>query len=234
MQKINRFHLWLLLGIVFFFIYSCRKNQIIGGIQDIDRYKNTSTYDVLKSNAQYDTLIQLIDSAHLIDSVNKMGTTFFAPNNNAIHAYLFLRTQRLQVNNSAAKFGLDSLIYNLKNNIKGVRDSMGMYFIQKPLTYNMLTNTGEKYPTKLLHDTAIVSYEFTKLGYNALVSTTPQVVYYIHLWHYYSLSATSPASKVPGSVGVRTLCTTSGITTQNGILNALSYDHTLFFYGTIK
>ncbi len=226
--------LFLMVIIVF---AACKKNYITGGTpQDVNRYKNMTTYDVLAANPLYDTLVQIIDAAGIKDKINEQGTTFFAPSDYSIFNYLSARTVFVQNNiNLDSTFGLDSLKYYLQNNINGTKDSMLMYLIHQPLSYSVLTNTGTLYPTELAGDTVIVSYEYTKngsLGYNSLVSSEPQVVYFTQLWYHYNLSDDNKAGDVPEDIGVHTLIKTSGIETQNGIMNALENSHTLFFYGT--
>ncbi|MES2003449.1 MAG: fasciclin domain-containing protein [Bacteroidota bacterium] len=229
-KTIHQVSITLLLAVVV--LGSCKKDVISGAVQDVNAYKNTTTYDVLKSNTKYDTLVRIIDTAGYKDIINTVGITFFAPTNTAIYNYLNARTLALQVTNRNAQFGLDSLFYYLRNNINGTRDSLGMYIIPQSLPYSALTNTGAKYPTKLAGDTAVVSFEFVTSGYNSNVSSTPQVVYFTQLWKPYTLNDANPAGKIPGTIGVHTLCTTSGINTQNAVMNALTYNHILFFYGT--
>lgn len=217
---------------------ACKKDYIVGGVEeDIYKYQNTTTYDVLKTDPLYDTLVMLIDTAGFKDKVNTENTTFFAPSDFAIYSYLSKRTQRAQITNQYAKWGLDSLFYYVRNNIQGTRDSMQLYLVKKSLPHSALTDVGVKYPTQLTGDTAIVSYEYTKntnLGYNPVVSGVPQVIYYTHLWKSYNLSPSNPASAVPSSVGVHTLVKNSGIITKNGIMNGLENSHILFFYSTQK
>lgn len=224
-----------LLAITFF--ASCKKDYIVGGkANDASLYKNVSTYDVLKSNPLFDTLVQLIDTAGLKDKINASGTTFFAPTDRAIYDYMQTRTLFIQENvDQYGKFPLDSVFYYLRNNIDGTRDSLLMYLVNTSLTFNVLTAAGNNYATGLANDTAIVSYEFTKdvnLGYNPLVSSIPQVVYYTHLWYPYHIGPNTPIDSIPYNAGVHTLVQTSGIQTQNGILNVLENGHVLFFYGT--
>jgi hypothetical protein len=110
-----------------------------------------------------------------------------------------------------------------------------MYLLPEELPYSALTNTGAKYATALAGDTVVVSYEATTnstLGYSGYVSNVPRVVYFTQLWYPYDLTASNPAGQIGLDVGVRTLVTTSGITTKNGIMNALDNSHTLFFSGT--
>ncbi len=215
---------------------ACKKDYIAGGSIEDNIYKNISTYDVLKADPLYDTLIQVIDAAGLKDKINEQGTTFFAPSDYSIYNYLNRRTIYVQNNiNADAKFALDSLLYYMQNNKDNTRDSLLMYLVHKPLPFSELTNTGTAYQTELSGDTAIISYEYTKdasLGYNSLVSSQPRIIYYTHLWYHYDLSDANTASDVTDDIGVRTLVKTSGIATQNGYLNALTNSHTLLFYGT--
>jgi hypothetical protein len=218
---------------------ACKKDYITGGVtEDVNAYKKMTTYDVLKSSALYDTLVQVIDAGGLKDKINEQGTTFFAPSDYSILGYLVQRTIFVQENiNQDSQFGLDSLLYYVTNNTNGTRDSLLMYLVHQPLSYSVLTNTGTLYPTELAGDTVAISYEYTKdgtLGYNGLVSSQPQVVYFTQLWYHYDLSNDNPASDIPLDIGVHTLCNTSGIITSNGIMNSLSNSHTLFFYNTKK
>jgi hypothetical protein len=237
MKKIILTRLVTFIAVVLLFA-SCAKDYIVGGTkEDIYKYQNTTTYDLLKTNPLYDTLVMVIDTAGFKDKINEAGTTFFAPSDYAIYSYLSKRTQRAQITNQYAKWGLDSLFYYVKNNVKGTRDSLLLYLVKSPLPHSVLTDVGAKYPTQLPGDTAIVSYEYTKntnLGYNPVVSGVPQVVYYTHLWKSYNLSPSNPAGQVPSSVGIHTLVITSGLITKNGIMNSLENSHTLFFYSTNK
>lgn len=236
MKLITAITLAVLLTTATAFFTACKKDYISGGaVQDVNVNANMPTYDVLKSNPLYDTLVQLIDAAGLKDRINEPNSTFFAPSDYSIRKYLELRTFAAQAVNQYAQFGMDSLVYYLKNNIRGTRDSLLLYLIHKPLTFSVLSNTGALYPTALTGDTVIVSYEYTKddkQGYNSVVSGIPQLVYFTQLWHHYEVSESTPAGKVPPDIGVHTLCKTSGINTQTGIMNALENSHTLFFYGT--
>jgi hypothetical protein len=216
---------------------ACKKDYITGGTaENVNKYKDSTTYEVLNGNPLYDTLVQLIDAAGIKDKINEQGTTFFAPSDYSIFNYLQLRSVDVQNNiNQDSQFGLDSLLYYLQNNINGTKDSMLMYLIHQPLSYSVLTNTGTLYPTELAGDTVAVSYEYTKegtLGYNSVVSSQPQLLYFTQLWYHYDLSNDNPAGDIPLNIGVHTRCQTSGIITKNGIMNALINSHTLFFYDT--
>ncbi|SDC46342.1 fasciclin domain-containing protein [Niabella drilacis] len=215
-------------------VASCTKDHIIGGEQeDINAYKNTPTFDVLKTDAVYDTLVQLIEAAGLQNEVNTSNTTFFAPTDYAVMNYLNDRTLYVQsVYGDTKKFGLDSLIYYLKNNINNTKDSFRLYIVKPALNYGDLTASGQFYETGLSAKKVIVSYEYVRsgdLGYNPIVSSIPRVVYLSYLYQPYDLSDSNPASDIPSVVGVRSLCKVSGLRTQNGIMNELEASHVLFF-----
>lgn len=226
------------LATLFFCIFSaCSKDYITGGErQDENKWINTTTYDYLKTVQQFDTLTQLIDAGNLQDAINQQGT-FFAVSNEAVFIYLDLKTLYLQATvNQDAKFTLDSLKYYIQNNINGTKDSLLMYLIPgKVLTPNELTEEGTSYPSGLKGNTVAVSFEFTKdgnSGYNSIVSTIPQLVYFTQLWQPYTIDKNHTAADVPAGVGVHTLVTSSFIYTKSGAVNVLNPVSPLFFYGT--
>lgn len=215
-----------------------RENHLIGGTPvDANQFANISTYDMLKGNTSFDTLIQVIDAAGLKDAVNKTGNTFFAPHDISVYNYLSART--IQVQNQYGrdkKFALDSLLYYLTNNVRNTRDSLKLYLLGQPVVYGMMNTWGTAYATQLPGDTTIISYEETRdvnLGYTTSVSTIPRLVYFTQLWYRFTPSQSTPVSGMSNTIGVRTLVKTSGIRTSNGIVHALDpASHTLFFYGT--
>jgi hypothetical protein len=236
MKKIFLINLAVFFTIAFV-LSACKKDYISGGTpENINVYKDSTTYDVLKGNPMYDTLVQIIDAAGLKDKVNQQGTTFFAPSDRAIFSYLNARTVFVQDQyDQNGQFGLDSLKYYLQNNINGTKDSLLMYMVNTSLTYPVLTSNGALYPSMLAGDTVLVSFEETtdaNLGYTDLVSQAPHVVYFTQLWYHYDLGPGNPASKVPDNIGVRNLVKTSGIITKNGVLNLLDNSNLLFFYDT--
>ena len=230
----------LLLGTLLV-ISSCSKNDYIKGGEstDITQYKGLTTYETLKSLPLYDTLVMVIDSAGFKDQINTMNTTFYAPSDKAILNYLQARTLAVQRINQNAKFALDSLMYYIRTNKDNTRDSLLMYRLNNNLDYNALKTIGSvgvKLPTGLTGDSVVVSYESTRdqnQGYNSILSTEPQLQYFTQMWKPYTLSSASPASGIPLSIGVRTICKTSFIATKTGYITALDNNsHTFLFYGT--
>lgn len=229
--KRNIIPIGCLLIISIFFI-GCNKKDYITGGSTANPKVNVSTYDYLKSNSlqQFDTLLLLIDKAGLKDFINQAGVTFFAPNDYSIFSYLNARTIKAQSGNPNAKYTLDSMF---KYDIPRITDSLKMYVINEALTYGKLTENGAKYATSLAGNTAVISYESTintSLGYTESVSSIPRVIYFTQLWK--PLPEPFVASEIPNNIGVRTLCKTSGIQTNTGVIHVLNSSHTLFFYGT--
>ena len=225
------------LVVALIFLNACNKDYITGGQpDDVNRHKDVTTFDYLKTVQQFDTLAQLIEAGNLQDAINQQGT-FFAVSNSDIFSYLNDRTLVLQATVSQdAKFTLDSLKYYIQNNINGTKDSLLMYLIPgKVLIPDMLTQQGTLYPSGLAGDTVAVSFEFTKdpnSGYNSTVSTVPQLVYFTQLWQHYVIDKDNTAADVPSGTGVHTLVKSSFIYTKSGVVNALSMGNPLFFYGT--
>ena len=213
-------------------LYSCKKDAYITGGSIVNPKVNLTTYDFLKSDPfqQFDTLLMLIDKAGLKEQLNQTGVTFFAPNDYSVYNYLNAKTMKAQGIDPLAKYTLDSLF---KYDWNEVKDSLKMYMISTPLTYDKLTNNGAKYITALTGDTVVVSYEYTtngNLGYTSTVSSVPQVIYFTQLWK--PLPEPFKAEDITDDIGIRTLCKTSGIQTTTGIVNVLESSHVLFFYGT--
>lgn len=217
---------------------ACKREYIVGGVpHDVNMYKNMTSYEVLKSLPQFDTLVQLIDAAGFKDKINQSGSTFFAVTNGTVFNYLNQRTLVLQNTvNQTKKFLLDSLTYYLKNNIKGTADSLGMYLIPDVVVSpEKTTSIGTIYPSALSGNNVIVSFESTRdgsLGYYSSISSVPRILYFTQLWKPYQLSPVNTAANVPASVGVHTRVSTAFINTRNGVINVLTPGNTLFFFGT--
>jgi len=226
---------------IFTAITGCKKdNYIVGGsVQDVNKYKNTTTYDYLKTNPLFDTLVQVIDAAGFKDKINATGTTFFVPTDYSLLNYMQLRTLIVQATiNQYSKFALDSLLYYVKNNVRGTRDSLSLYIIGKSLPNDVLIAAGALYPTQLTGDTVAISYEYTRdgsQGYNPVISNVPQLVYFTQLWRHYPITPTNPIDSIVGNPGViHTLVQSSNLLTQNGVVHVLGNQHTLFFFGSAK
>lgn len=214
---------------------SCTKGYITGGqITNVNQYKDKTTYETLSSIPQFSLLVQLIDAGGLQQQIDQANTSFFAVQDSGITKYLNDRTIFLQATvNQYAKFTMDSLVYYVKNNINGTRDSLLMYLVPGiATTPTNLSPLGAVYPTALAGDSAIISYEVTTMGATSIVSTPPQVVYFTSLWRHYNLSVDSTTAIIPTATGAHTLVATAFINTSNGVINSLTYSAELFFYSS--
>jgi hypothetical protein len=222
---------WIL-PLILMIIVSCKKQDYITGGHMSNPISDQTTYDYLKGNSMhlFDTLLLLVDAAGLKDAINQSGITFFAPTDYSIDGYLQARTLAAQKIDPNKVYSLDTM---LKYDLDRLKDSLTMYIVPQTLPFSVLTQNGLVYPTGLPGDSVVVSYETTEnanLGYSSLVSNVPQLVYFTQLW--YPAPAPLVASEISASIGVHTLCQTSGIQTTTGMLDVLQNTHVLFFYGT--
>jgi hypothetical protein len=208
-------------------LLSCKKSYVIGG----DVFKanvNMSTYDYLKTNHAFDTLVLMIDKMQLKSDVNSSGT-FFAMTNYSIHNFLLVKQAQLQQQNNNENFKLkfDDLDF------ASLKDSLRAYMFKDKYTLSNLTQTGV-YPTALDGEKRFINLH-PNTDYNNGIFTTP--AQYIFLTKVVPLT---PGGPVPVDVaGVNaadpsqllgTLCQTTGIITTTGILHVLSNSHTFTYF----
>ncbi|MBO9732020.1 MAG: fasciclin domain-containing protein [Chitinophaga sp.] len=123
---------------------ACKKdNHFIGGSPTND-HTDLTTYDYLKKNPLFDTLILLIDKAGLKETINS-NVTFVAPTDYAIKALLAIRTTKLQkeTNDENVKYTLDSL------KAPELRDSLLAYVFDGPIVRADLSLDITQYKNKV-------------------------------------------------------------------------------------
>jgi len=211
---------------------SCKKSDVIGG--DLFNAKvNMTTYDYLKTNHLFDTLVIMIDKTNLKDEVNSSGT-FFAVTNYSIHNYVEAKKAQLEIteNNENLVYTFDSL------NFSKLKDSLRAYMFKTKYTRDNLTpngtlataDDGEVRLIQLLPTTDYTSTLFTTepkyIFLSKLVATPdfplPPV-----------LNATTIKQLDPSQI-LNTLCQTTGIITTTGVLHVLSNDHTFTYFGNVN
>jgi hypothetical protein len=209
------------------FVWSCKKDYTIGGTL-FKAQVDMTTYDYLKTNHLFDTLVIMIDAAGLKDELNQAGT-FFAVTNYTIRNYVDSRAAvaKLAANNENLIYTFDSL------DLPALKDSLRSYMFHDRITRDNISqigklataNDGEVRLIQLLPST-----DYT----NANVFTTDPK--YIYLTKMIPL----PGSPIPtDSTGISqllpqqllpTLCQTTGILTKTGVLHVLNNQHIFDFY----
>ncbi len=204
---------------------SCKKNDyLVGGSLHNAKFEGT-TYDYLKTNPLFDTLLILIDKTGLKDEVNAANNTFFAPTDYAIQNYVKKVVQarkRLETNN-------ENLIFNFSDlDFASLKDSLRAYIFSEKITRDMLNADGKMYTAKdgekrhiSLRDDLSGTYSTGGL------TVTPKYIYFTKV-----IGDIDPIdnSDVPDDQkDIRITCQTTGIITNNGILHVLANYHNFAF-----
>lgn len=222
MKKLIIYSLLLLLTAAF---VSCKKKDyFIGGSLHNARFQGT-TYEYLKTNPLFDTLVMLIDKTGLKDEVNAAGTTFFAPTDYNINNYVKKVVQerkRLEEND-------ENLIVNFGDlNFGPLKDSLRAYIFQDKIAREGLNKDGKFYPAKDGEQRHISLRDDPSSTYTTGgLTVTPQYIYFSKV-----IGAVDPIdnSDVPDDQkDTRIVVQTSGIITNNGVLHVLANNHIFSF-----
>jgi hypothetical protein len=224
MKTLKIFILSLFAATAFF---SCKKDYTIGG--DLFNAKvNMTTYDYLKTNHAFDTLVIMINKMQLKDEVNTSGT-FFAMTNYSIHNFVKAKQEQLRIttNDENLVFTFDSL------NFVSLKDSLRAYMFKDKYTLDKLTQTGV-YVKANDGEFRLINKRPTTDYTSSIFTTDPQ---YIYLTKVVPLK---PGGPVPVDIGgvsavdpsqlLTTLCQTTGIITTTGILHVLNNNHTFTYF----
>jgi hypothetical protein len=207
--------------------YSCKKDYVIGG-SVFNPNVNMTTYDYLKTNHLFDTLVIIIDKTGLKEEVNTSGT-FFAVTNYSIKSYITKKRDqvRLDKDDENYPYTIDSLDFGvLKDSLRAYmfKEKLGIEDLQ-PKGVFATANDGEK---RLVQGFATTDYT------NGIFTTQPK---YIYLAKIIPTSSNKPlptnleeALQVDDDQVLYTLCQTTGIITTTGILHVLSNNHTFTYF----
>ncbi|MBS7563724.1 hypothetical protein KHS38_04850 [Mucilaginibacter sp. Bleaf8] len=224
MKTLKIFMLALLAATVFF---SCKKDSTLGG-SVFNAKVDMTTYDYLKTNHAFDTLVVMIDKMQLKEEVNSSGT-FFAMTNYSIHNFVQAKQAQLRVttNDENLIFTFDSL------NFTALKDSLRAYMFKDKLTLDNLTQTGV-YASANDGEKRLINKRPTTNYVSQIFTTNPQ---YIYLTKVVPLKPGGPVPVDIGGVGqvdpsqlLTTLCQTTGIITTTGILHVLNNNHTFTYF----
>lgn len=213
--------------LLFASLYSCKKSYTIGGSLFVPNV-NMTTYDYLKTNHLFDTLVIMIDKMGLKDELNHSGT-FFAVTNYSIRNYVLARQNILRIirNDENLVYTFDSL------DLPSLKDTLRSYMFPGRLTRDSLSQIGK---LRTANDGSVRLIQLiptTDYTNQNVFITNPQ---YIYLTKILPL----PGSPVPtDSTGLsqllpqqllQTLCQTTGILTTTGVLHVLNNGHTFNYY----
>lgn len=223
------FKLFILFAAAIAVFYSCKKEDTIGG-KLFNAQVNVTTYDYLKTNHLFDTLVIMIDKLNLKDEVNSSGT-FFAVTNYSIHNFVLAKQAQLQLKNENLKFTFDSL------NLSTLKDSLRAYMFKSRYTRNNLTLAGTL-ATADDGELRLIQLRPTTDYTSNLFTTSPQYIYMSKLvaTQYYSLPPvldTTTVKLLDPSQILSALCQTTGILTTTGVLHVLSNDHTFTYFNNV-
>lgn len=216
---------YLLIVLVIGVFASCKKNDyLVGGSLHNAKFEGT-TYDYLKTNPLFDTLLLLIDKTGLKEEVNAAGNTFFAPTDYAIHNFVKKVVQarkRLEQND-------ENLIVNFGElNFTELKDSLRAYIFPEKIEREVLNKDGKLYTAKdgekrhiSLRDDPSGQYSTGGL------TITPQYIYFTKV-----IGDLDPIDNddIPDKdKDIRIVAQTSGIITNTGMLHVLANTHNFAF-----
>ncbi len=200
---------------------ACNNDYLIdGGVANPN--VNLTTYDFLKTNPIFDTVVMLIDKAGLKDKVNG-AVTFMAPTDFAVQNYVNDILSDMRVTDPNAKFTVDDIPIDTLMQLQA-------YMITELLPREKLTQNGKEY--------SAVNGEKRKISleprdeYSEYLSEKPLYVFFYKKkgtrWDDYAEENLDTDER-----DISVLVRTSGIVTNNGLVHVLQGNHVLFFYEKI-
>jgi hypothetical protein len=217
----------ILMAVVIF--SSCKKDYTIGG-SIIDPHVNMTTYDYLKTNPLFDTVLLLIDKTGLKDEVNA-SKTFFAFTDYAITNYIAAKQEDLRVKiDPNYVYTFDSLDF------AGLKDSLRAYMFSESISRDNVTAKGKLFRAndgELRFIQLIPSDDYTD---GTVFSQLPEYLYFTKLLatednYPIPTDSTGIPNIKPKQLDLRTVVQTSGIITTTGILHVLHNYHRFAFFG---
>jgi len=207
-------------------ISSCKKDDYANdGGKILSGRVNMTTYDYLKSNPKFDSLIKIIDKAGMKDQING-NITFFATTNYGVADYVSAKKQEkiTQVGDENIKFTIADL------NSAELADSLKIYMFPGKITRNQLNTDGRLF-NNLLGPINGVSW-LIKLR---RANDYSQYVDYVEYLNFTKVIGTrddleADRTTIPQDRrDISVDCQTSNIITTTGILHVTNNYHRLFF-----
>ena len=222
MKKLS---LYLGIGLLFFVGVSCTKDHKNDGGKS-QAVVNMTTYDYLKSNPKFDSLVRIIDHAGLKDQVNS-SKTFFASTNYSLVPYVTAKRVKKII-----EVGDENIMFSIEDiNRSEIVDSLKMYMFQQELSRSTLTLQGS-------YVNSLFTPPDTVRTYIQLLREYPYQAYldYVDYIYYNRIIGTRDSERPTGSPvqpshqnDILLRCQTTGIITTTGVLHVLPDDHVLMF-----
>ena len=206
---------------------ACKKSYTIGGSTFVAQV-NMTTYDYLKTNHLFDTLVMMIDKTGLKDELNQAGT-FFAFTNYSIRRYVDAKGDDLRLirNDENMPYTFDSL------NLSALKDSLRSYMFADRFTRDNITRNGLWRQSRSGEYRLMQLVPTTDYTNQNVFTTEPQYIYFTKIialpGHPVPTDSTQLGSVVDEQ-RLENLCQTTGILTTTGVLHVLGNSHTFNFY----
>jgi hypothetical protein len=205
---------------------SCQKDYRIDGGKS-QAFVNMTTYDYLKSNPLFDSLVRIIDHAGLKDEVNS-SKTFFATTNYSAVQYVAAKKLKkiIEVGDENIRFSIQDIP------VAEIRDSLKLYMFDQEITRNNLTLDGAYFVNKLPQQVDTVRWNIY------LNRQYPHSSYldYVDYIRFVRVVGTLDRERPAGSPAQPShqndqdiLVQTSGIITTTGVIHVLANTHRLMF-----
>ena len=200
---------------------ACKKDDyFIGGSHTSDHTELT-TYDYLKANPLFDTLILLIDKAGLKETVNS-DITFMAPTDYSIKQFLQARTAELQEANND-----ENLVYTI-DSLKApeLRDSLMAYMFDGKIQRADLSLEQQVYKNKAGENFSIRLKKTDQYG--DILSAGVRYIYVAKIIN--GLDPDPLPDDFPqDDRDIEDLLQTTGIITKTGVLHVLANTHAFYW-----
>lgn len=224
MKKKNRNHLLFILAATLWFA-SCKKDDYKNDGGNSSPNVNMTTYDFLKSNPLFDSLVRFIDHAGLKDAVNG-DITFFATTNYGAKEFVAARRVKhaAAINDENRPFSIDSIPAS------EMKDSLKMYIYAGKINRAQMTVEGTLYNSAL---GPVPNIQFLiKLRRTQDYNNYLNHVDYVNFTKVVGTrddQELNPDNIPQNQKDAEFDCQTSGIITTTGIVHVLENDHRLFF-----
>jgi len=222
-KKNSSYILFILFGALVF--ASCKKDNYKNDGGQSNPNVNMTTYDFLKSNPLFDSLVRIIDRAGMKDAING-DITFFATTNYGSRDFVTARKVRNGVitGDENRPYTIDSLP------VSEMKDSLKMYIYPGKINRAQMTTDGKLYDCAL---GPIPNIQFLiKLRRTQDYSAYLNYVDYVNFTKVVGTRddqeldpITIPQDQKDSGYDIQT----SGIITTTGIVHVISGNHRLFF-----